>query len=208
MGEDRASEKEGTDSQNTDCSIGRLDHIIAPCQRCTQSVAKHQRSANGHRWVFHVGEIKARERTFFPGEKGVISPPPQLRTSRSNTPLTSQIPSAPIRGVDPSTVDARSRSEDVAMEDSEGKDWASADLPGSPIAAGFRRVQNPSTSSSRESSSIGSRSPVNQSRMVAGSRPLEEGNTVYWHHLVSAGERCQPLDPDSLPKKATITVGR
>jgi hypothetical protein len=48
-----------------------LDHIITPCAQCTQSVAKHQRAANGHRFVFHYQEIKAKERKYIAGEPGV-----------------------------------------------------------------------------------------------------------------------------------------
>lgn len=47
-------------------------HIVQPCARCTASVAKHQRSANHHRYVFHHNEVASRERRYVPGEPGVI----------------------------------------------------------------------------------------------------------------------------------------
>jgi len=49
-------------------------HIVAPCSRCTSSVANH-RSSNGHRTVLHRSEISVRERRFVPGEPGVAAAP-------------------------------------------------------------------------------------------------------------------------------------
>ncbi|GAA6048809.1 hypothetical protein JCM3770_003633 [Rhodotorula araucariae] len=49
-------------------------HIVSPCTKCTASVQKHQRSANHHRYVFHAGEVTARERAYYPGEPGVLNP--------------------------------------------------------------------------------------------------------------------------------------
>ncbi|KEI38567.1 uncharacterized protein L969DRAFT_546851 [Mixia osmundae IAM 14324] len=58
--------------------------IIAPCSRCTQSVARHsQRSSssqpqpnnqpNNHRYVYHYGEVEASERRYVQGEPGVLA---------------------------------------------------------------------------------------------------------------------------------------
>ncbi|GAA5991004.1 hypothetical protein JCM5350_002007 [Sporobolomyces pararoseus] len=49
-------------------------HIVAPCSKCTESVQKHQRSANHHRFVFHHNEVASQERTYYPGERGVHNP--------------------------------------------------------------------------------------------------------------------------------------
>ncbi|KAE8210644.1 hypothetical protein CF327_g5502 [Tilletia walkeri] len=49
-------------------------HIVAPCSRCTSSVANH-RSSNGHRTVLHRSEISIRERRYVPGEPGVLAAP-------------------------------------------------------------------------------------------------------------------------------------
>lgn len=37
-------------------------HILSPCHRCQRSVVKGSSSANGHRFVFHQGEVGATER--------------------------------------------------------------------------------------------------------------------------------------------------
>lgn len=49
-------------------------HIVAPCLKCTDSVQKHQRSANHHRFVFHHNEVSSNERTYYPGEREVHNP--------------------------------------------------------------------------------------------------------------------------------------
>ncbi|BGP42110.1 hypothetical protein JCM10450v2_006196 [Rhodotorula kratochvilovae] len=49
-------------------------HIVSPCTKCNASVQKHQRSANHHRYVFHAGEVTARERSYYPFERGVLNP--------------------------------------------------------------------------------------------------------------------------------------
>ncbi|GAA5850260.1 hypothetical protein JCM3766R1_001377 [Sporobolomyces carnicolor] len=49
-------------------------HIVAPCSKCTESVQKHQRSANHHRFVFHHNEVVSKERTYYSGERGVNNP--------------------------------------------------------------------------------------------------------------------------------------
>ncbi|KAK0538439.1 hypothetical protein OC842_001315 [Tilletia horrida] len=57
-------------------------HIVAPCSRCTSSVANH-RSSNGHRTVLHRSEISVRERRYVTGEPGVLAAPyvPQASSS-------------------------------------------------------------------------------------------------------------------------------
>ena len=81
------------------------DHIVAPCAKCNvrpashsrhaarnltrlvhlqASVQSHQRSANHHRFVFHAGEVTARERTYYPGERGVLNPIVARSTSTSS----------------------------------------------------------------------------------------------------------------------------
>ncbi|GAA5840549.1 hypothetical protein JCM9279_007362 [Rhodotorula babjevae] len=56
-------------------------HIVAPCAKCNS----HQRSANHHRFVFHAGEVTARERSYYPGERGVLNPIVARSTSPSST---------------------------------------------------------------------------------------------------------------------------
>ncbi|GAA6043316.1 hypothetical protein JCM8097_001181 [Rhodosporidiobolus ruineniae] len=60
-------------------------NIVSPCVKCNASVAKHSRSANHHRYVFHHNEVVARERTYYPGEKGVLNPIVPRPTSPSSS---------------------------------------------------------------------------------------------------------------------------
>ncbi|GAA5927051.1 hypothetical protein JCM1841_001899 [Sporobolomyces salmonicolor] len=81
-------------------------HIVSPCAKCTASVQKHQRSGNHHRYVFHHSEVSSRERTYYPGERGVINP----AVPRTNLPPSSC-------GVSP--VSTRAAAGHLALLDSE-----------------------------------------------------------------------------------------
>ncbi|KAJ6499192.1 FAM72 protein-domain-containing protein [Mycena sanguinolenta] len=47
--------------------------IVIPCARCTSSISTTNRATNGHRFVFHSGEILGTERRYITDEPGVIS---------------------------------------------------------------------------------------------------------------------------------------
>ncbi|GAA5897473.1 uncharacterized protein JCM6883_006711 [Sporobolomyces salmoneus] len=76
-------------------------HIVAPCNKCTESVQKHQRSANHHRFVFHHNEVSSKERTYYPGERGVHNPviTPAVAPVRPREPSPVPTPVAPRRRV-------------------------------------------------------------------------------------------------------------
>ncbi|CAD6898134.1 unnamed protein product [Tilletia caries] len=74
-------------------------HIVAPCSRCTSSVANH-RSSNGHRTVLHRSEISIRERRYVPGEPGVLAAPYLPSSTKSlHSGSTTPIPMG-VAGVD------------------------------------------------------------------------------------------------------------
>lgn len=47
--------------------------IVLPCARCTSSINVTNRSTNGHRFVFHAGEVVGSERLYVTNEPGVMA---------------------------------------------------------------------------------------------------------------------------------------
>ncbi|GAA5856904.1 hypothetical protein JCM8547_008455 [Rhodosporidiobolus lusitaniae] len=90
-------------------------NIVSPCIKCQQSVQKHSRSANHHRFVFHHNEVVARERSYYPGEKGVVNPIiPGTRGihgpyAPGPTRPSSPVPQTTINDTDKDALDPRSR---------------------------------------------------------------------------------------------------
>ncbi|KAL7414738.1 hypothetical protein BDY24DRAFT_413955 [Mrakia frigida] len=91
------------------CGCGSLlgYYIAVACSRCTSSVAKNQRSANGHRFVFHQNEVVSTERLYTPNEPGVVS---------SAFPFTSLVCSSAVQtaNLSLSTANSASLTEDTA----------------------------------------------------------------------------------------------
>ncbi|KAF8161191.1 hypothetical protein B0H34DRAFT_746903 [Crassisporium funariophilum] len=46
--------------------------IVIPCTRCTSSITATNRATNGHRFVFHSGEVEGTERHYIKDEPGVV----------------------------------------------------------------------------------------------------------------------------------------
>lgn len=148
-------------------------HIVAPCTKCTDSVQKHQRSANHHRFVFHHNEVSSKERTYYPGERGVHNPViVSMAQPRSRNPSPAPVPVATRRR--------------VSIYDVE-KDLLDSRL--APPVSPPRR-QSP---------------PPSQPPTVT---LLKAGDVLYWHHLVSGGERCKPTDPRTREPIWTQSLGR
>ncbi|GAA5820054.1 hypothetical protein JCM11491_003294 [Sporobolomyces phaffii] len=153
-------------------------HIVAPCSKCTESVQKHQRSANHHRFVFHHNEVSAKERTYYPGERGVYNPvivSPVVPRPRAPSPVPIPIPAATRRR--------------VSIYDVE-KDLLEARLAAPPAV--------PSPSPTRHAS------PPPPSSVTL----LKAGDVLYWHHLVNGGERTKPVDPRTREPVWTESLGR
>ena len=144
-------------------------HIVSPCQRCTNSVAKHQRSSNGHRTVLHCAEIAVRERRYVPGEPGVMTAPfippfPQMLTysqaypsSRYNNTNRQQ------QGDDDEDDLDEDEEEEDEFEDEEEK-----------------RIRNDPFIYAYPSKY----------------RDLKRGDVLYWSDLAAGGERSPPIDSD------------
>ncbi|GJN92548.1 hypothetical protein Rhopal_005578-T1 [Rhodotorula paludigena] len=146
-------------------------HIVSPCNKCNASVQKHQRSANHHRYVFHAGEVTARERTYYPSERGVSNPIIVRATSPSSS-----------RGSSPSpTLASRAYHE----SDKEAYPYPHPSHPH------FGRLPRDHRSGTRTAEALAAATAAQQ-----GARKLlKRGDTVYWHHLVSGGERVKSVDP-------------
>ncbi|GAA6060834.1 hypothetical protein JCM10212_005252 [Sporobolomyces blumeae] len=156
-------------------------HIVAPCSKCTDSVQRHQRSANHHRFVFHHNEVSSRERFYYPGERGVVNPIiPSAAIPRSREP--SPVPPAPIS--------TRRR---TSIWDTE-KEYVEP-LP-QPVPY-FHSSPPPPRRSPCPSHQSSPRGPL-----------LQIGDTLYWHHLVSGGERSKPVDPRFREPVWIESVGR
>ncbi|SCZ89057.1 BZ3500_MvSof-1268-A1-R1_Chr1-1g00924 [Microbotryum saponariae] len=159
-------------------------HIVQPCARCSASVAKHQRSANHHRYVFHHNEVSARERRYFASEPGVVNL--GVPASRVGSP-------APSRGSSPAPPSP------IATE--VNKDAPANNMrfaPSSPPQGGL----SPAHALSPRSASV---QPVDRHGRNMGLRP---GDVVYWHNLVSGGEKAEPIDPATRPFVAKEIAGR
>lgn len=160
-------------------------HIVSPCSRCTNSVAKHQRSSNGHRTVLHCAEISVRERKYVPGEKGVMTATPvYASTSRSNT---NQSFSWIQRG---NSNDHFTRTEHT---NADGDDQKETFLPYDDVPdtsflnRHMFRAPPPAASTITPASSDG-RIP----------RVMKRGDNVYWSDLVEGGERFEPIDSEEI----------
>lgn len=182
---------------------------MSPCARCTASVARHQRTANHHRFVFHHNEVVARERKYWPGERGVVSSRHRTVagacTGSHATPITSRssTPSGSPR------VDATAPAvEDVGEKDPAAPTGRSTleglfpDVgPRHALSRSIHRAQTPSSAQQQASSAA-------SAACCAASCELQPGDTVYWHNLVTGGERVEPIDPDSRPPRAIERPGR
>ncbi|GAA5973496.1 hypothetical protein JCM11641_006493 [Rhodosporidiobolus odoratus] len=144
-------------------------HIVSPCIKCNASVQKHQRSANHHRYVFHHNEVRAEERRYYPGEKGVLNP-----VIRSGSPSPSSSSSS-SRGSSPAP---------IIETDKDGNRFSSSSSATAAAARSRRRSPTPHAVSGG-----GGRGGEERTWL------LKMGDTVYWHHLVAGGERCTPVDP-------------
>lgn len=146
------------------CGAGIGYMIVAPCARCTaqQSVGgrpgQPQRTANGHRFVFHHAEIVARERLYVPGQPGVHRYPWGIQPSAS----TQQSPT-PVQ-----TSDSRSRVPSVESE------------PKSPSIPVFQPH--------RDGNFVPILSQVVAPTRRVQNSGLKAGDVVFWHHLSRTGE--------------------
>ncbi|KDE09390.1 hypothetical protein MVLG_00296 [Microbotryum lychnidis-dioicae p1A1 Lamole] len=159
-------------------------HIVQPCARCSASVAKHQRSANHHRYVFHHNEVSACERRYFASEPGVVNL--GVPASRVGSP-------APSRGSSPAPP--------LPMATEVNKDAPANNTrfaPSSPPQGGL----SPAHALSSRSASV---QPVDRHGRNMGLRP---GDVVYWHNLVSGGEKAEAIDPATRPFVAKEIAGR
>ncbi|KAH7339641.1 hypothetical protein B0J17DRAFT_369127 [Rhizoctonia solani] len=147
------------------CGAGIGYMIVTPCARCTaqQSISgrpgQPQRTANGHRFVFHHAEIVARERLYIPGQPGVHRYPwgiPPTASAQSATPAQQ--------------LDTRSR---VPPVDSEPKS------PSIPVFQPHRDGNFIPIVSQ-----VPARAPT---RRIPNSG-LKAGDVVFWHHLSRTGE--------------------
>ncbi|EGG04947.1 uncharacterized protein MELLADRAFT_78213 [Melampsora larici-populina 98AG31] len=162
-------------------------HIICPCSRCEDSVSKHRRAANGHRWVFHYGEVTYKERTYVLDEPGVIQPQSSYQhapglgrhSSQTSFILTHderdhlQIQDLDVAKPEPSYQYESDSPEELSYES-----------------------EMISISNSRRSRYIRTRRPASPREHSS----IQEGDPVYWHQLVSAGERSSPIFAKSTPK--------
>ncbi|KDN45149.1 hypothetical protein RSAG8_05064, partial [Rhizoctonia solani AG-8 WAC10335] len=147
------------------CGAGIGYMIVTPCTRCTaqQSISgrpgQPQRTANGHRFVFHHAEIVARERLYIPGQPGVHRYPWGIApTASTQNPIPAQ------------QSDSRSR---VPSVDSEPKS------PSIPVFQPHRDGNFIPIVSQ-----VPARAPT---RRIQNSG-LKAGDVVFWHHLSRTGE--------------------
>ncbi|KAB5588582.1 hypothetical protein CTheo_7978 [Ceratobasidium theobromae] len=148
------------------CGAGIGYMIVTPCARCTaqQSVSgrpgQPQRTANGHRFVFHHAEIVARERLYIPGQPGVHRYPwgiPPTSSAQQSPALVQQ-------------ADSRAR---VASVDSEPKS------PSIPVFQPHRDGNFVPILSQ-----VPARTPTRRVQNTG----LKAGDVVFWHHLGRTGE--------------------
>lgn len=166
--------------------VSSADHIISPCSRCVDSVSKHRRAANGHRWVFHYGEVNYKERTYVSNEPGVY----QAHTSRhsrfSSSRQTSQ------------SSFTTSSSDERDLLESRDSELAKPDPSYQPHLEGRHDLLLYDAEFGSSPSNIArSRYPRTRHPSSLRGMPLKEGDPVYWHHLVTAGERALPVFPGS-----------
>ncbi|QRV94000.1 hypothetical protein RhiJN_22018 [Ceratobasidium sp. AG-Ba] len=148
------------------CGAGIGYMIVAPCSRCTAQQnagsrpGQPQRTANGHRFVFHHAEIVARERLYIPGQPGVYRYPWGIPPTSDpcHSPVLAQQPS---RSRMPSNEsEPKSPSIPVFQPHRDGN-FVPIVSPVPARAAPTRRVQHTG---------------------------LKRGDVVFWHHLGRTGE--------------------
>ncbi|CAE6459078.1 unnamed protein product [Rhizoctonia solani] len=147
------------------CGAGIGYMIVTPCARCTaqQSISgrpgQPQRTANGHRFVFHHAEIVARERLYVPGQPGVHRYPwgiPPTASAQSPIPVQQSESRSRVPSVDS---EPKSPSIPVFQPHRDGNFIPIVSQV--PARAPTRRVQNSG---------------------------LKAGDVVFWHHLSRTGE--------------------
>lgn len=148
-------------------------HIVSPCQRCTNSVAKHQRSSNGHRTVLHCAEISVRERRYVPGEPGVmvapyIPPFPHMLT------YNQAYPGSRYSNVNRQNAEAEEEEEDDDDEDEDEDDVEFED----------------------EEEKLLRNDPFIYAHPPSKYRNLKRGDVLLWSDLAAGGERSPPIDSD------------
>ncbi|PWN90795.1 hypothetical protein FA10DRAFT_229614 [Acaromyces ingoldii] len=185
-------------------------HIVAPCERCTSSVAKHQRSSNGHRTVLHCAEIAVRERRYVPGEPGVrVAPftwaPAPPSTADRHTPT--DITSTPVWRP-PLAQHAFSHNRFLSNNrsfDSGGEAFTSTRPPSSDAYMRDYGEEEEDDDDDDELEDCDAEKPESSTMQAAAAaasaaakeaRHLKRGDVVYWSDLVSGGERCEPIDSD------------
>ncbi|KAN0060662.1 hypothetical protein ACQY0O_007320 [Thecaphora frezii] len=175
--------------------------ILAPCDQCTSSVQKHQRSSNGHRTVLHCSEITVRERRYVPGEPGVRAAP--LEHHQGNHRSNASPQAARRRGsprVHEYTRDAIIDYYGVEEEDEMDGDKTDAAAHAfyqqntEPVNLRESRQARPNA----QSRSSGSNSSGGGCGNHKEARVLRRGDIVYWSDLVAGGERTRPFDPDPI----------
>lgn len=151
-------------------------HIVSPCQRCTNSVAKHQRSSNGHRTVLHCAEISVRERRYVPGEPGVMVAPylppyPHMLTYSQAYPGS--------RYANANRQNEEDEEDDDELDEEEDED----------------EFEDEEEKAYRNDPFIYAHPPSKY-------RNLKRGDVLFWSDLAAGGERSPPIDSDdylSLP---------
>ncbi|MBW0571810.1 hypothetical protein O181_111525 [Austropuccinia psidii MF-1] len=167
-------------------------HIISPCSRCVDSVSKHRRAANGHRWVFHYGEVTYQERRYVDNEPGVFNA--QCLTTKPSLNLSTIIRSS--NSLDSSS---SSGSSSPAFRDGDfPKPENLADFEGLDLLHHCLYFDPNSISLPSHHSNLSSRNP--RPNPTQKQFTLKQGDPVYWHHLISIGERPLPVfTPTPLP---------
>lgn len=156
--------------------------IVTPCLRCTSSIIPNNRSTNGHRFVFYSAEIVASERYYIPGECGV----------RADAQSPSTVPyypapatSSPQRLRHPVTPQAQ-RS---LRSSGNGQPWSPHRRNRSSSSSSYE-LQSPHSDTSSSPPPLEPVSPVHAMHrsLPPEPDPLQEGDVLFWHHLVRSGE--------------------
>ncbi|KAG1716645.1 hypothetical protein ID866_523 [Astraeus odoratus] len=181
--------------------------IVVPCSRCTSSTSTNNRATNGHRFVFHAGEVTATARHHIPNEPGVIpveyppsplSPPPPLASAHSmlvyNNPDAAighqrmgpsftrashhRTSSSPSSGLLPTSDEVSALS--ASMTDTRSPPHARPPFLQSPSAHQVSRLGGGDLATEARAAPIEHAVPL--------IRKLRAGDMLYWHQLSKAGE--------------------
>lgn len=155
-------------------------HIVSPCSKCTESVSKHQRNANGHRTVLHCNEITARPRRYVPGEPGVRA-----------RPVERPMPHIPGRRHTSYSADSSEESEDVDEYDDDDDEDDEFDEIGKDTFDDIQQQRWRQQHLDRQAHLDHERYGA-----VPTARVLTRGDPLYWSDLVEGGERFEPIDSD------------